>query len=250
MFAGDWGLEVRGHGGGSHVPVDLCDSVRGGHLGFIPSAGLPESYHSERAAHLRNASHMMSNEDNGLALLKQICWHSVRMFIVVSRFKPLVDSKSCRVCLKPCYCIERAKKKTHIICTRPHHRGASLRQEKAFFCHSLRTCVHWGLSPLLFQQRRLLKRTERTFPCTDVYPKCKIVRWGTSVCCQMLFDDVLVFNLLVYYHLIWLWCVINVWIIKINGCPLSGWWNVWHHRSHKIVRELQWWFFRTKTSAE
>lgn len=111
MFAGDWGLEVRGHGGGSHVPVDLCDSVRGGHLGFIPSAGLPESYYSEWAAHLRNTSHMMSNEDNGLALVKQICWRSVRMFIVVSRFKPLVDSKSFRVCLKPCYCIERAKKK-------------------------------------------------------------------------------------------------------------------------------------------
>lgn len=43
MFAGDRGLEVCGHGGGSYVPVDLCDSVCGGHPGPVSSAGLPES---------------------------------------------------------------------------------------------------------------------------------------------------------------------------------------------------------------
>lgn len=53
LFTGDRGLEVRGHGGGSHVPVDLCGSLRGGHLGLVPSACLPESDHSKRrAAHL------------------------------------------------------------------------------------------------------------------------------------------------------------------------------------------------------
>lgn len=53
LLTGDRGLEVRGHGGGSHVPVDLCGRVRGGHVGLVPAARLPESYHSKRrAAHL------------------------------------------------------------------------------------------------------------------------------------------------------------------------------------------------------
>lgn len=61
ILAGDRGLEVRGHGGGSYVPVDLCDSVCGGHPGLIPPACLPDSDHSQPAAQLRNTSHMMIN---------------------------------------------------------------------------------------------------------------------------------------------------------------------------------------------
>lgn len=50
---GDRGLEVRGHGGGSHVPVDLCGRLCGGHLGPVPAACFPESHHStRRAAHI------------------------------------------------------------------------------------------------------------------------------------------------------------------------------------------------------
>lgn len=58
---GDWGLEVCGHGGGPHVPVDLCDCVCGGHPGLISPARLPESRHSHPAAQLRYASYMTSN---------------------------------------------------------------------------------------------------------------------------------------------------------------------------------------------
>lgn len=64
MSAGDRGLEVCGYGGGSHLPVYLCDSVCGGHPWLISSAYLPDSDYSQPAAHLRNSSHMMSNEED------------------------------------------------------------------------------------------------------------------------------------------------------------------------------------------
>lgn len=83
--------------------------------------------------------------------------------------------------------------------------------------------------------------------CThsDVCPKRGTVRWGTSVRCQMLCDDLLVFNLLVYYRLIWLWCVINVWIIKINVCLLSVGWNARYQGSPS----LQWRICRERMLA-
>lgn len=61
-FSGDRGLEVRGHGGGSHVPVDLRDRVCGGHPGLISPACLPESHHSHSAARLRHASYVTSSK--------------------------------------------------------------------------------------------------------------------------------------------------------------------------------------------
>lgn len=69
IFAGDRGLEVCGYGGGSYVPVDLCDSVCGGHPGLIPSASLSESDYSQPAAQLRNPPHMMSKEENRASLV-------------------------------------------------------------------------------------------------------------------------------------------------------------------------------------
>lgn len=62
IFAGDRGLEVCGHGGGSDVPVDLCHSVCGGHAGLISSASLPDSDRSQPAAQLRDSSHMTSTK--------------------------------------------------------------------------------------------------------------------------------------------------------------------------------------------
>lgn len=61
-FSGDRGLEVCGHGGGSHVPVDLRDRVCGGHPGLISPTCLPESHHSHSAAQLRHASYMTSSK--------------------------------------------------------------------------------------------------------------------------------------------------------------------------------------------
>lgn len=104
-------------------------------------------------------------------------------------------------------------------------------RENTFFGNSWWTWVHWELSPSS-QQRRLQRGTDCTH--TDVCPKRRTVRWGTSVCCQMLCDDLLVFNLLVYYRLIWLWCVINMWIIKINGCLLSVGWNARYQGSPSL----------------
>lgn len=63
IFAGDRGLEVCGHGGGSYVPVDLCHSVCGGHPGPFSPASLPESDYSLPAAQLRDSSHMMNERD-------------------------------------------------------------------------------------------------------------------------------------------------------------------------------------------
>jgi len=50
VFAGDRGLEVRGHGGRSYVPVDLCDSLCGGHPGPVSPACFPKANHSHSAA--------------------------------------------------------------------------------------------------------------------------------------------------------------------------------------------------------
>lgn len=81
-FSGDRRLEVRGHGGGSYVPVDLRDRVCGGHPGLISPACFPESHHSHSAAQLRHASYMTGSkacvpED----FYQQSCRHCVSVVI-------------------------------------------------------------------------------------------------------------------------------------------------------------------------
>lgn len=58
VAAGDRGLEVRGDGGGSPVPVGLFDRMCGGNAGFVPAAGVPKALHSTSAAQLGSYPHV------------------------------------------------------------------------------------------------------------------------------------------------------------------------------------------------
>ncbi len=62
--------------------MDLRDSVRGGYPGLIPPASLPESDYSQRTAQLRDASHMMSSEEDKVEVFKRKQASSCKLFLV------------------------------------------------------------------------------------------------------------------------------------------------------------------------
>lgn len=64
FVAGYRGLEVRGHGSGSYVSVDLCDCVRGGHPGPVSPASFPESGYSQPGPQLGHSSHMTFKKED------------------------------------------------------------------------------------------------------------------------------------------------------------------------------------------
>ena len=58
--AGDRGLEVRGHGGGPALPVDLRDRVCVGDTGPLPPAPLPALHRSGSECSHRFRSHKLA----------------------------------------------------------------------------------------------------------------------------------------------------------------------------------------------
>lgn len=62
VFPGDWGLEVRGHGGWSNVSVDIYHRVRRGHPGTVPSASLSAPYRPHPACSCRDPSYLSPHE--------------------------------------------------------------------------------------------------------------------------------------------------------------------------------------------